>query len=123
MKDKLLLLTVVFIFLVLLCVWAPWVTPSFAVSKAEESFELSYAGVLDGCSIDKANGGVQFHNKAPFGAIVTINYNCSMKMEFRDGKYIPVTYLSEYFVSAFGTVHKPDSFICSWLACEMAKAK
>jgi hypothetical protein len=89
------------LFVIALLAWSPWITADLAEKRVEQSFSDAWMYVADGCGLNcKGCGAIQVQ-RAPFGALVTLDYACGM---------IPAD-LPEYhqqstaFVSALGTVH------------------
>lgn len=101
MLRKLSLIAVAALTLTVLAAWSPWLTPESAKVRAVEAFTDAWESVADGCGLNCRGCGAISSQRAPFGALVTIEYACGM---------IPAD-LPEYhrqtiaFVSSLGTVH------------------
>ena len=98
MQRKILYLIVV-IFLGLLA-WAPWITEERASTLAETQFNHAWDGVIDGCGTAGSNLGAKDFRKVPFGARVTIDYQCGLVMP--DEPPLSTTVYVPFFGLAFG---------------------
>lgn len=63
-----------------LSAWSPWITPATASRLAETQFNESWSGVIDGCGTDGNDLGAKDFHKVPFGAYVTLDYQCGLVM-------------------------------------------
>ena len=69
---------VLMLIVVSLCAWSPWITPDIAFQLAESQFDAAWNGVIDGCGTSGAELGAKDFQKAPFGAYVTLDYQCGL---------------------------------------------
>lgn len=90
-----------FIFLIALFAWSPWLTVSFSKVRAVEYFNRSWASVIDGCGTNCKGCGAVETQRIPFGVKVTLEYGCGMMPEDTSQYHERAT----GFVSAIGTVH------------------
>ena len=101
MRRKLMLAASVTVIVIALSAWSPWLTRSFAETRAVDSFNKSWATVIDGCGTN-CNGCGAIHSKrVPFGMEVTLEYGCGLMPEDTPTYHEQAT----GFVSALGTVH------------------
>jgi hypothetical protein len=77
MRKKILAFTV-FIILIGLCAWSPWLTQDTTSRLAETQFNNAWNGVMDGCGTSGKEYGVKDYRKVPFGAVVTLDYQCGL---------------------------------------------
>jgi hypothetical protein len=81
--------------------FSPWVTESFAIHRAMNSFEGKWKNVQDGCGFNCKECGFKTSKKVLFGRKVVIEYACGLlpsdSPEYHKRK--------EQFVSFLGTVH------------------
>jgi hypothetical protein len=77
--------------------WSPWITSAAASKLAETQFNNAWNGVMDGCGTYGNNLGVKEFRKIPFGAFVTLDYQCGLVMPDE------IVHHSTVFVSFFGT--------------------
>ncbi len=61
-----------------LCAWSPWLTESTTSNLAESQFNHAWKGVMDGCGTSRADLGAQSFRKVPFGAYITLAYQCGL---------------------------------------------
>lgn len=101
MHGKLLLGASIIVIVIALSIWSPWLTKSFAETRAVDSFNHSWATVIDGCGTNCKGCGAVNSKRVLFGAEVTLEYGCGLMPE--DSR----TYHEQTtgFVSALGTVH------------------
>lgn len=95
-------LAVLFVFILVLLAWSPWITKDYAESRAVEEFNREWYQVQDGCGFNCQNCGIYKSEKTFFGYDVTILYSCGFK------DYPPTgspDWQDKIFVSPFGTVH------------------
>ena len=85
--------------ILLLAIWAPWITSSYAESKAVQSFEERNSKVIDGCGLDCTDCGVKEVKRTLFGASVRIEFLCGLVLPTQAKENQNV------FVSFVGTVH------------------
>ena len=101
MVNKKIIIASVCIILLILLIWAPWITNDFAEKKVIQSFEAVYSDVVDGCGFNCEGCGVKESHRTLFGYTVTIEYACGMlpsdSPEFHR--------IDTIYVSLFGTVH------------------
>src|SRR5258708_5552985 len=101
MREKLLLGVSIIVVIIALSAWSPWLTQSFAETRAVVSFNGSWSTVIDGCGTN-CKGCVEIESKkVPFGMEITLEYDCGLIPEDTPTYHEQVT----SFVSAFGTVH------------------
>jgi len=100
MRRKLILLSIT-TFLIVLSAWSPWLTQSFAESRAMDSFNRSWTTVIDGCGKNCKGCGAINSKRVLFGMEVTLEYGCGLMPEDTREYHEQAT----GFVSAFGTVH------------------
>ena len=63
-----------------LCAWSPWLTQETASRLAEEQFNKAWNSIIDGCGTSGNDLGARDFRKAPFGAYVTLHYQCGLVM-------------------------------------------
>ena len=100
MRRKLIWLSIE-VLLIALTAWSPWLTQSFAESRAVNSLNKSWATVIDGCGTNCKDCGAINSKRVPFGMEVTLEYGCGLMPEDTSEYHEQAT----GFVSAFGTVH------------------
>jgi hypothetical protein len=100
MRRKLIVLSIT-VLLIGLSAWSPWLTQSFAESRAVDSFNSSWATVIDSCGANCKGCGAINSKRVPFGMEVTLEYGCGLMPEDTSEYHEQST----GFVSAFGTVH------------------
>jgi hypothetical protein len=61
-----------------LCAWSPWLTRTSASKLAETQFNEAWGGIIDGCGTAAEGLGAQDFHKVPFGAYVTLDYQCGL---------------------------------------------
>lgn len=64
----------------ILCAWSPWLTQASSSKLAEDQFNLAWNSVIDGCGTSGTDLGVKEFRKVPFGAVVTLDYQCGLVM-------------------------------------------
>lgn len=101
MRRKILLGVSVTVIVIALGTWSPWLTRSFAETRAVDSFNKSWATVIDGCGTNCNGCGAIASKRVPFGMKVTLEYGCGLMPEDTPKYHEQAT----GFVSAFGTVH------------------
>ena len=69
----------IILIVILLVVWAPWITKDYAENRVTNSFEESWYGIADGCGFNCVGCGVTNSNKVLFGYSVDIEYGCGMR--------------------------------------------
>ena len=89
------------VLLTALCAWSPWLTPSFAETRAVDAFNKAWQYVADGCGTNCKGCGAISSHRGPFGAFVTIEYACGMILADSPEYHLEVT----AFISSFGSVH------------------
>ena len=62
------------------CAWSPWVTHASASKLAEAQFNDAWAGIIDGCGTSGEELGAKDFHRVPFGAYVTLHYQCGLVM-------------------------------------------
>ena len=60
--------------------WSPWITPDIARQLVETQFNAAWNGVIDGCGTSGEGLGAKDFLKIPFGAYVTLEYQCGLIM-------------------------------------------
>ncbi len=63
-----------------LCAWSPWISKDSAFRLAENQFNASWNTVIDGCGTFGGDLGPRDFRKIPFGARVTLEYQCGLVM-------------------------------------------
>ena len=63
-----------------LCAWSPWLTQETASRLAETQFNEAWSGIIDGCGTSGLDLGAREFRKLPFGAVVTLDYQCGLVM-------------------------------------------
>ena len=63
-----------------LCAWSPWITPPVASKLVETQFNKAWNTVIDGCGTFGNGLGAKDFRKVPFGAYMTLNYQCGLVM-------------------------------------------
>jgi len=58
------------------CAWSPWLTRETASKLAENQFNHAWNGVMDGCGTAGNKLGAKDFQKIPFGAIISLDYQC-----------------------------------------------
>jgi len=101
MFKKALFLIFVGAFFAVASAWSPWLTRTYAETRAVDSFNSAWEQVADGCGTDCRGCGAIASRRVPFGVLVTLEYGCGMlpadSPEYHEHATI--------FVSAIGTVH------------------
>ncbi|TSC92019.1 MAG: hypothetical protein CEN90_134 [Parcubacteria group bacterium Licking1014_17] len=87
--------------LLLIFVWAPWITKGYAESIVSERFSAKWQGVGDGCGFNCKGCGVKESHRTLFGITVKIEYACGM-LPSDSPEYHRI---DSVFVSFLGTVH------------------
>ena len=77
MRNKILVFVVLITFIGL-CAWSPWLSQNIAFKFAETQFNLAWEGVIDGCGTFGDDLGAKEYRKVPFGAVVTLDYQCGL---------------------------------------------
>jgi hypothetical protein len=95
MKQKIVLSMFVLIGLSV-CAWSPWIMRDRASHLAESQFNRAWNGVIDGCGTSRNDLGPKEFRKVPFGAYVTLDYQCGLVMPDEPALHTDV------FVSFFG---------------------
>ena len=76
-----------------LCAWSPWITPETASNLAEIQFNRAWDGIADGCGVSGNKLGAKNFRKLPFGATLTLEYQCGLvtpsEPPLRTAVYIP----------------------------------
>jgi len=102
MHRKVLLGISITAIIIALGVWSPWLTQSFAETRAVDSFNRSWATVIDGCGTNCKGCGAISSKRVTFGMEVTLEYGCGLMPEDTPQYHEQAT----GFVSVFGTVHR-----------------
>lgn len=101
MKKKI-SLSLSVILLVAMLAFSPWITESFAKTRAMTDFEKKWKSTSDGCGFNCSGCGFLSSKKVMFGRNVELAFACGLspttngEMEKTNGKF---------FVSFLGTVH------------------
>ena len=101
MRGKILLGASITTIIIVLSAWSPWLTQSFAETRAVDAFNRSWTTVIDGCGTNCKGCGAIHSQRVPFGMEVTLEYGCGLMPEDTSQYREQAT----GFVSAFGTVH------------------
>lgn len=101
MYRKMILGVFITVIIIALSAWSPWLTPSFAETRAADSFNHSWTTVVDGCGTNCKGCGAIHSKRVPFGMEVTLEYGCGLMPEDTSQYHLQAT----GFVSVFGTVH------------------
>lgn len=101
MYRKIILGVFITVVIIALSAWSPWLTQSLAETCAVNSFNKSWATVLDGCGTNCTGCGAIHSKRVSFGMEVTLEYGCGLMPEDTSDYHEQTT----GFVSAFGTVH------------------
>lgn len=100
MKRKPLLL-VIFLLVLILVIWSPWIGETYAKEHAVAEFERAWLNVADGCGFNCHGCGAVASRKVPFGTQVTLEFACGMlpsdSPEYHQQAAV--------FVSSLGTVY------------------
>lgn len=80
--------------------WSPWITQNTASKLAEDQFNKAWSRVIDGCGTSGNDLGVKDVQKIPFGAAVTLDYQCGLVMP--DAPALRTTIYVSFFGIAFG---------------------
>ena len=91
---------VVFVILTSVCAWSPWLTQVRASKLAETQFNRAWNAVADGCGTFRSDLGTKDFRKVPFGAYVSLDYQCGLVMPGEPALHTTV-YVS-FFGIAFG---------------------
>lgn len=84
----------------ILCAWSPWITEESAFHLAETQFNKAWDGIIDGCGTDWNDLGAKDFRKVPFGAMVTLEYQCGLVMPGEPA--LETTVFVSFFGVAFG---------------------
>jgi hypothetical protein len=60
--------------------WSPWLTQASTSKLVETQFNDAWNGVIDGCGTSGEGLGAKDFRKIPFGAYVTLDYQCGLVM-------------------------------------------
>lgn len=83
-----------------LCAWSPWITQRLAFELAETQFNNAWNGIIDGCGTAWNDLGAKNFRKIPFGATVTLEYQCGLVMP--DEPPLETEVYVSFFGVAFG---------------------
>ncbi len=64
--------------ILVLLIWAPWITKSYAEARTTEAFITAWQGVADGCGFSCAGCGIQDARRTVAGYVVTYEYACGL---------------------------------------------
>ncbi len=101
MASKLTVGILLLLGLLLLVLWAPWLTPQYAERRVMEAFTTAWQGVSDGCGFNCRGCGVQKLQRVLGGHIAHIEYACGLLPE--DSVTFHKT--GRVYVSFVGTLH------------------
>jgi hypothetical protein len=101
MYRKIILGVFITVVVIALSAWSPWLTPSFAETRAVNSFNHSWTTIIDGCGTNCKGCGAIHSKRVPFGMEVTLEYGCGLMPEDTSQYHLQAI----GFVSVFGTVH------------------
>jgi len=101
MRGKLLLGASSIGVIIVLSAWSPWLTQSFAETRAADPFNRSWSTVIDGCGTNCKGCGAISSKRVAFGVEVTLEYGCGLMPADTPEYHEQAT----GFVSAFGIVH------------------
>jgi hypothetical protein len=79
MRQKILAF-IIFSVITSLSAWSPWITQDRALKLAEIQFNRAWNAVIDGCGTSGNDLGAKDFRKVPFGAYVTLDYQCGLVM-------------------------------------------
>jgi len=79
MRQKILAF-IIFSVITSLSAWSPWITQDRALKLAEAQFNRAWNTVIDGCGTSGNDLGAKDFRKVPFGAYVTLDYQCGLVM-------------------------------------------
>ena len=99
MRNKIITLLVC-IALIGLCAWSPWLTRETASRLAEYQFNRAWNTIIDGCGTAGNKLGAREFRKIPFGAILTLDYQCGLVMP--NEPHLHTTIYVSFFGFAFG---------------------
>jgi hypothetical protein len=99
MRPKSILLVLAMIALGL-CAWAPWITQDTASMLTQAQFNKAWYGIADGCGSYGNNMATHDFHKIPFGANITIDYQCGLVMP--NSPPLQTTVYVTFFGVAFG---------------------
>ncbi len=97
MQKKILAL-IIFAVIAGLFAWSPWITQETASKLAEVQFNKAWNSVIDGCGTSGNDLGAKGFQKVPFGAYLTLDYQCGLVMPDEPALHTTV------YVSFFGIV-------------------
>lgn len=93
------------VILLILLIWAPWLSQGVAETKVVDQFNTAWDGVVDGCGFNCSGCGVTGSERTLLGFNVEIEYACGL-IPADSPEYHQV---DSAFVSVFGTVTGLDS--------------
>jgi hypothetical protein len=99
MRRKILVIVALSV-LIGLGAWTPWITRETASRLAEVQFNQAWSAVIDGCGTFGNDLGTKEFHKVPFGAYVTLNYQCGLVMP--DEPALQTSVYVSFFGIAFG---------------------
>lgn len=83
-----------------MCAWAPWIMRDRAFQLAETQFNEAWSGIIDGCGTAWNDLGAKNFRKIPFGAMITLEYQCGLVMP--DEPALETKIYISFFGVAFG---------------------
>ncbi len=87
--------------LLLVLLWAPWLTRECAERRLVDEFTAAWQGVIDGCGFNCQGCGVKELQRVLTGYAATIEYACGLlpseRPDFHETRRV--------HVSVFGTIH------------------
>ena len=90
----------IFVIILGLIAWSPWITQDISSELAETQFNDAWSGIIDGCGTSWNDLGARDFRKVPFGAMVTLHYQCGLVMP--DEPPLQTTVYVSFFGKAFG---------------------
>ena len=93
------------VILLILLIWAPWLSQQAAENKVVDQFNAAWEGVVDGCGFNCVGCGVIGSERTLLGFRVEIEFACGLIPEDTPEYH----QMGSAFVSVFGTVTGLDS--------------
>ena len=101
MRRKLLTVAITTLVVIILFLWAPWISGSYAKERAVAEFERAWLNVADGCGFACHGCGAAEVKKVAFGMQVTLEFACGMLPEDSPENHQQ----ADVFVSFLGKVY------------------
>ena len=86
--------------IIALCAWSPWITEDTASTLTEAQFNNAWRGIIDGCGTASNDLGARDFHRVPFGATVSLSYQCGLVMP--DEPALHTTVYVSFLGVAFG---------------------